>query len=30
MNQLTDITKTNGVYWVPLIDIGLEVTTDAA
>jgi len=30
MNELTDISKSNGIYWVPLIDIGIEISTDAA
>jgi alpha-glucosidase len=30
MNQLTDMSKDNGVQWVPLIDIGVAVGTPAA
>ena len=30
MNQLTDRTKDIGLHWVPLIDIGVALDTDAA
>jgi|APCry1669189241_1035207.scaffolds.fasta_scaffold351265_1 hypothetical protein len=30
MNQLTDLNTINGIQWVPLIDIGLEISTNAA
>lgn len=30
MNQLTDLTTVNGIKWVPLIDIGLEISTNSA
>lgn len=30
MNTITDITSDLGLYWVPLIDMGVAINTDAA